>query len=169
MTPDQFTGQGYIESILQKTFSFPISVFASSRTDKGVHAREQKFTFHLPFFLTNKKLFGILKKRLEEYVLVKKVEKVGVNFHPPYNVVEYNLPLETTKLDKILQLFRGQHDFFNYCYCRYQDREKTNTVRQIDSIRINCYEGKQTIFDLKKRLTNEGKYKNLAPPSGLYL
>ncbi|CAG8467265.1 387_t:CDS:2 [Gigaspora margarita] len=85
--PGQLTGQGYIENTLQEIFSFSIRVFASGRTDKGVHAREQKFTFLLPFFLTNKKLFSILKKRLEEYFLVKNVERVNSNFHPLYNVV----------------------------------------------------------------------------------
>jgi len=55
---------------------------ASSRTDKGVHAREQKFTLRLPFFLPKKRLRHILTTKLHDYVVVKKVEKVDKNFHP---------------------------------------------------------------------------------------
>jgi tRNA pseudouridine38-40 synthase len=101
-----------------------------------------------------------------------------------------------------LQLFRGQHDFFNFCYCRRKDQEKTNTVKNINEIKIwkrkkivvisiiapnflryqiraligeviNCYEGKQTLENLRAKLTDTTnpfyKYKNIAPAAGLYL
>jgi len=106
---------------------------------------------------SEKKLFILLKKVLGKYVLVKKVKKVDDNFHPIRQVAskeyryfintgkfdifqkkyrwEYNLPLETKKLNHILQIFRGQHNFFNYSYCRWQEREKTNTERKITSLK----------------------------------
>ena len=42
--PAKFTVQGYIEEILSKVFQKKISILAASRTDKGVHALDQKFT-----------------------------------------------------------------------------------------------------------------------------
>lgn len=51
-------------------------------------------------------------------------------------------------------------------FLRYQ-------IRAIIGEAINCYEGKQSIDNLKEKLTNFNqknyKYKNIAPPSGLYL
>jgi len=222
--PHKFTVQGYIETVLSKVFQKKINILATSRTDKGVHAREQKFTLRLSLLFPPEKLFGLLKKALGKYILVKKVQKVDNNFHPLRNVFskeyryfintkkvniwqkkyhwEYNLPLAVKKLNEILQFFQGRHNFFNYSYCRWQEREKVNTEREIASLKcwkrkniivisiiaksflryqiraiigevINCYEGKQTVNDLKAKLVNYNKknykYKNIAPASGLYL
>lgn len=222
--PNKFTVQGYIENILGKIFQQKINILATSRTDKGVHARNQNFTLRIPLNFSKERLLDLLRKALVKYVLVKKVKKVDNNFHPIRHVVnkeyryfintgkynifqrkyswEYNLPLETKKLNNILQIFQGKHNFFNYSHCRWKDKEKTDTIRAIISLKvrkkeniviisiiarsflryqiramigeaINCYEGKQTIEDLKEKLhkfdEKNYKYKNVAPASGLYL
>ena len=153
----EFTIQGCIEAILSKVFKQKISILAASRTDKGVHAREQNFVLRLNLNFPEKKLFNLLSKVLNQYVLVKKTKKVGSNFHPIRNVAskeyryfintgkvnvfqkkyrwEYNLPLDIKKLNDILQVFQGQHNFFNYSYCRWQDREKVKTERKITSLK----------------------------------
>ena len=201
--PNQFTVQGYIEDILSKIFQQKISILATSRTDKGVHAHNQNFTLRLPLKFSRERLFNLLKKALSKYVLVKKVKKVDSNFHPIRNVVkkeyryfistgsynvfqkkyfwEYNLLLETKKLNDILQVFQGKHNFFNYSHCCWKDKEKIDTVREIVSLKakkkgnitiisiiarsflryqiramigevINCYERKQTMENLKEKL-----------------
>ena len=183
--PNEFTIQGCIETILSKVFQKKISILAASRTDKGVHAREQKFTLRIDLDFSEKKLFILLKKVLGKYVLVKKVKKVDDIFQKKYRW-EFNFSLETKKLNHILQIFQGQHNFFNYSYCCWQEREKTNTERKITSLKswkrksivvisiiaksflryqiraiigevINCYEGKQNIKDLQAKLTNFAK------------
>ena len=66
--PQQLTVQGYIEEALNKVFKASqisqkkINILAASRTDKGVHALDQKFTFRLPFFLSYQQLKQILAK-----------------------------------------------------------------------------------------------------------
>ena len=60
---------------------------ATSRTDKGVHAREQKFTLRLNLNFSEKKLLVLLKKVLSEHISVKKVKKVDSNFHPIHSVL----------------------------------------------------------------------------------
>lgn len=234
--PRVFTAQGYIENILSKIFSRKINILAASRTDKGVHALNQKFTLRLDFFLASQKLKLILVKSLKEYIIVKNVQQVKANFHPiksvtkkeyryyintgEYNLFakkygwEYNLPLDTKKFNSILTVFQGKHDFFNFSYCRQKDRAKTLTVRAIEKIRcwkkkndgfsrwrtknssdlltisiiarsflryqiraiigesVECYEAKQTIQQLKRKLIfseQKSKYKFLAPAGGLYL
>jgi tRNA pseudouridine38-40 synthase len=148
---NKFTVQGYIEEVLRKIFQQKISILATSRTDKGVHAREQRFTFRINLPFHNKNLLNILKKALSKHILVKKVEKVDDDFHPIRNVInkeyryfvnvgkinifqkkyrwEYNLPLEVKNLNHILQIFQGKHIFFNYCYCRWQERESNYWTR----------------------------------------
>ncbi|CAI2201033.1 4742_t:CDS:2, partial [Funneliformis geosporum] len=135
-----------------------------------VHAREQKFTLRLDLLFSQARLFSLLKKALRKYVLVKKVEKVDDGFHPICQVFnkEYRYFINV-----------GQHNFFNYAYCRWKEREKVNTEREINSLKtiigevISCYEGKQTVNDLKEKLLkfNQAnyKYKNIAPAAGLYL
>lgn len=201
--PQEFTVQGYIENILSKIFQEKTNILATSRTDKGVHACEQNFTLRLSLKFTKEKLFNLLKKTLSEYILVKKVKKINNKFHPIRDVIhkeyryfintgnynifqkkyfwEYNLPLKIPKLSNIFQVFQGKHDFFNYSYCRKKDREKTNTIREIISIRtwkrgniiiisiiaksflryqiramvgevINCYERKQKMEGLREKL-----------------
>jgi len=203
--PKEFTVQGYIEKTLSKTFQTEITILASSRTDKGVHALDQKFTFSLTFLLPLKKIQTILQKALQDFILVKKVQKVANSFHPLKNVIskeyryfistnsydifgkkycwEYNNPLQVSKLNNILKIFQGQHDFFNFAYCRQRNKAKTLTIRTIDYIKakkekelvvikikshgflryqirtiigevINCYQGKQIIKDLQTKLTN---------------
>ena len=215
--PRQFTVQGYIEEALNKIFKVSqisqkkINILAASRTDKGVHALGQKFTFRLPFFISCQQLRQILTKSLREYVLVKSVRQVKKTFHPiksvrkkeyryyinigEYNLFakkycwEYNLPLNTKKLNNILTIFQGKYDFFNFSFCRQKDQNKTFTVRDIEKIRcwknketliisiiarnflryqiraiigesINCYEEKQTLEKLKEKLNSPNK-KNL--------
>lgn len=86
--PNKFTVQGYIENILSKVFQQKINILATSRTDKGVHAREQNFTLRLVRDFSREKLLNLLKKTLSEYVLVKKIKKVDNNFHPLRSVVD---------------------------------------------------------------------------------
>ena len=99
--PNKFTVQGCVETILSKIFRQKISILAASRTDKGVHACQQKFTLRLTLFLPQEKLFKLLKKSLGKYVLVKKIEKVNDSFHPIRNVIskEYRYFINTGKLN----------------------------------------------------------------------
>jgi tRNA pseudouridine38-40 synthase len=206
--PAKFTVQGYIEEILSKVFQKKISILAASRTDKGVHALDQKFTLRINLSFSEEKLFDLLKKVLGKYVLIKKVKKVDSNFHPIRQVIkkeyryfinvgksnifqkkyrwEYNSPLEIKKLNNILRTFQGRHNFFNYSYCRWQERGKLNTEREINLLKgqkrgntivirivgkgflryqiraiigevISCYEEKENIIDLKEKLINFNK------------
>jgi len=206
--PNKFTAQGFIENTLRKIFQQKISILATSRTDKGVHAYNQNFTLRIPLNFSREKLLTLLKKSLKQYFLVKRVRKVSSVFHPIRDVVkkeyryfintgdydifqknycwEYNLPLETKKLNEILELFVGKRNFFNYSHYRWKDKEEIDTVREILSLKawkkrntviistiaksflryqiramigevINCYEGKQTVKSLKEKLLNFDK------------
>lgn len=164
--PQQFTVQGCIEKVLSKIFQQKISILAASRTDKGVHALDQKFTFRLSLPFSPQRLEQILTKSLKKYVTVKKVYQVKNSLHPIKNVIkkeyryyintgeynhfaqkyrwEYNSPLSTKKLNNILNVFQGEHDFFNFSHCRQKDRTKIKTVRTIEKIR--CWKRKNILI-----------------------
>lgn len=207
--PNKFTAQGYIEDVLNKIFLQRFNILAGSRTDKGVHALDQKFILRFNnLFFSPKKLFNLLNRILKPYILVKKVTKVDNNFHPLRNVFEkeyryfintgkynifqkkycweYNLTIKVSKLNKILQVFCGKHNFFNYCHRRWIENAKENNTREIILLKswkkqnivvisivakgflryqvraiigeaISCYRGKQTITDLQQKLINSNE------------
>jgi len=85
-----------------------INILAVSRTDKGVHALDQKFTFRLPFFLSCQQLKQILAKSLREYVLVKSVRQVKKTFHPIKSV---------RKKEYRYYINAGEYNLFAKKYC----------------------------------------------------
>ncbi|CAI2187699.1 5092_t:CDS:1, partial [Funneliformis geosporum] len=80
----------------------------ASRTDKGVHARGQKFTLRLDLLFSQARLFSLLKKVLSKYVLVKKVQKVEDSFHPIRQVLrkEYRYFINVGKYDIFQKNYR---------------------------------------------------------------
>lgn len=170
--PKIFTVQGFIEEKISSIFNSKISILSSSRTDKGVHAIDQKFVFKTSLNLSNEKLKKILNRSLRKFVDVKNVKKVTSNFHPIYNVLskeyryyintgEYNIflkkycwnfnkPINIIKLREILSIFEGHHNFFNFSYCRKKDKEKKNTFRKIEKISVSKRESLIVIRVLAK-------------------
>ncbi|NLK12460.1 MAG: tRNA pseudouridine(38-40) synthase TruA [Candidatus Phytoplasma sp.] len=74
-----------IQETLEKAFknmtSFPIETFASSRTDRGVHAEHQVVHFETHLKIDEKTWQEALNRRLPEDIRVKKVKKVSPDFH----------------------------------------------------------------------------------------
>jgi tRNA pseudouridine38-40 synthase len=123
--PQQITIQGCIEKILFKIFQQKVNILATSRTDKGVHALDQKFTFRLNLSLSPQRLEQILTNSLKKYVAVKKIYQIKTPFHPIKDVLrkEYRYYINT-----------GEYNhFFNFSHVRQKD--KISTVRTIEKIR----------------------------------
>lgn len=155
---DLFTVQGFIEKRLSSIFNSNIRILSSSRTDKGVHALDQKFTFKTNLKFSNFKLKNILKKSLKDFVFVKSVKKVKKEFHPINDVIfkeyryfinigesniflknyswNYNSFIDVKKLRKILNVFQGYHNFFNFSFCRERNKEIKDSYRKIDKISV---------------------------------
>ncbi|WNE41518.1 MAG: tRNA pseudouridine synthase A [Mycoplasmataceae bacterium] len=156
--PNFFTVQGFIEKRLSSIFDSNIRILSSSRTDKGVHALDQKFTFKTNLIFSNFKLKSILRKTLKDFVYVKSVKKVKKEFHPINDVIfkeyryfinigenniflknyswNYNSFIDVKKLRRILNVFQGYHNFFNFSFCRERNKEIKNSCREIDKISI---------------------------------
>ena len=159
---DKNTIQQKVEDALSTIFKTKIEIYASGRTDKGVHAIAQPFHFESDIKIP----FSNLKKALNEIlpldIKIKKVSKAKDDFHARYSKIkkiyvykiknsdiidpfdsryvtyvkekiDYDLLLEASKL------FIGEHDFRNFT---------TNKASEVDSF-------VKKIFDVKvKRSTN---------------
>ncbi len=58
-------------------------IVGGSRTDKGVHALDQCFTFHAPDHLESQYLLNLLNHHLPASIRVHSVSQVGGDFHLP--------------------------------------------------------------------------------------
>lgn len=75
------TVQGKVEAVLNKCFERPVDLQGASRTDAGVHAREQIASFKQKTRLHPKEIAAYLRAYLPEDISVKNVEEVDADFH----------------------------------------------------------------------------------------
>lgn len=77
--------QEVIEDSLCKFFGEKITLFASGRTDKGVHAIAQTAHFDANKYIEENKLPHAINNLLPLDIRIKKAEKVNNDFHARYN------------------------------------------------------------------------------------
>lgn len=130
--PNKNTIQDNIESNLSKIFNTKIMISASGRTDKGVHALNQKAHFDAKEIDVNK-LKNSLNKLINDDIYIKNIRIVDNDFHARFNVIEkeyiyrinlgeynpldrnyiyqYNSKLDISKMKKASKYFIGTHNF----------------------------------------------------------
>ena len=145
-----------LEFALEKMTKEKIRITGAGRTDKGVHALGQVFHFECNLKISEEGLKRGINSHLPEDIHIIEIKKVDESFHARYdakskiyrykiNVNEYN-PLEVNyvyqlnreldinKMIKAATMFKGEHDFYNFC--GYQENIDKNFVRIINSIEI---------------------------------
>jgi len=140
-----------LQQTLEKILQEPIKIQAASRTDSGVHAREQVCNFfakdtdlHI--------LYGSLRSLLPKDIAPLKLEKMPVEFHPTLHAKgkEYHyyicnlptqvpfhrefswhvpLPLDLQTMHLAALKIEGRHDFSAFSNTSYED--PTRLVRKI--------------------------------------
>lgn len=130
------TVEGEINKILKAIFQIEITIDGSSRTDTGVHAYDQLFTFSLPFLLDEKEMLAILNQHFNRDIKIKNVKIVpnyydlrkyveykeyryyiNTGSHNPFKInyqCQYGKKISVRKLKKALQEFFGSHYFYNF-------------------------------------------------------
>lgn len=158
------TVEGEINKILKAIFQIEVSVEGASRTDTGVHAEDQIFTFTLPFTMEVTNLTTILQQHFTRDIKIKEVAIVpnrydlrkqvkykqyryyiNVGEHNPFKLnyqLQYGRTLSAKKLKKALKLFKGRNYFFNLSGLSKGDVK--SPYRIIDKIRV--YQWKQQII-----------------------
>lgn len=148
--PNKNTIQDNIECNLSKIFNNKITINASGRTDKGVHAVNQKAHFDAKEIDIDK-LKKSVNKLINDDIYIRKIEKVNDGFHARFNVREkeyayyinlgdynpiernyiyqYNKELDIKKMKKASKYFIGKHNF----------KSLTKTSKDIDSYERKIY------------------------------
>jgi tRNA pseudouridine38-40 synthase len=171
------TIQGLIEKKLSFIFHQEICILGASRTDKGVHAHGQLFILKssinlnlIKFKKTFNKIFQLdsiyclsifkFKKQVnvfkniyqKQYIYLINTNKTFNLFEKNY-VFQYNKPIDKNKFQSIINIFQGQHNFFNFSGLK--ESENINSVRKIDQFIISKNKG---ILSIKIRAKSFIRY-----------
>lgn len=142
--------QEEVEKVLSTILNTPTKVYASGRTDKGVHAFRQAMHFDSKEIKDIGKFVYSLNSLLPEDIHVARMKQVPDTFEARYsvksktyeyliNVGEYDVfrrnhiyqflrPLDVEKMKDCLEVFIGEHIFQNFTS---KDKDKSNFVRTI--------------------------------------
>lgn len=149
------TVQGKVEAVLNKCFERPVDLQGASRTDAGVHAREQIASFKQKTRLHPKEIADYLRAYLPEDISVKNVEEVDADFHARFKATgktyvyqiwngEILDPFQrkyvwhqTTRLDikameTAAQALLGLHDFTTFTNAKSKKKSMERTITNIE-------------------------------------
>src|SRR5699024_1611572 len=136
--PKKRTVHGELERALKKMHKgSQVRIYASGRTDTGVHAKEQVIHFTSPFSLPEENWKKALNTLLPNDLYVQKAEIVPLSFHARYDAVEkeyryfvlnakevdvfqqnyvYQFPysLDIACIQEACSYFKGKHDFTTF-------------------------------------------------------
>lgn len=152
---DKRTVQNEIQVALKKLYQKDIKISSSGRTDKGVHALGQVFSYDVDKEIDCYKIKKALNTYLPDDVSVVSVTTASDDFHArgsakskeyvyrinvgTFNPIErkycyqYGYPLDISKLKKAAKVFIGTHNFKNFCT---NDEENKSYIRTINKIKI---------------------------------
>jgi len=148
---DAITIQGELENALTKiNDNKEVSVVASGRTDRGVHALNQCAHFDLSINITCDKLKMALNSILPNDIYIKEVCEMDDSFHARFNVkskeyiykinlgeynplecnyvYQYNNALNIDEMKKAIKIFEGEHNFKSFAAAADQ---RESYVREI--------------------------------------
>ncbi len=151
----QNTIQKRFENVLSKMCGKGVEIFASGRTDAGVHADEQIANFKCDTLMAESEMLDYINKYLPADIRVTSLEEVDVRFHSRLNAVSktYEYTIATQKPDVFVRkyvffadkkpdvekmreaasLLEGKHDFKGFSSV---GRTKKSTVRTVNFIEI---------------------------------
>lgn len=160
------TIQGKFEKILFEMTGQETEIFASGRTDTGVHAKYQVANFKIETDKTDNEILEYINKYLPKDIAVISIEQVDIRFHSRLNaksktylyrinnskisnVFEKNFVFQEEKnldLNKMIDAsknFLGEKDFFAFSSGK---KTKKSTVRKIYDISIIKEDGEIKIY-----------------------
>ena len=165
--PKHRTVQGTLEQALQKLTGKETKVFASGRTDAGVHARKQVCNFHTDSRIPIEKWPVAINTLLPEDLVVYSAVEVAEGFHSRYDVERktyrytiyndkyvdlfrrrfvwhypYTLNIESMQLAS--QYFLGEHDFTSFSSSKTNIESKVRTIYEFQLRQ----EGKEIIIQV---------------------
>lgn len=131
--PGKLTVQGELERVLSSIAKKEVLIKGAGRTDRGVHARDQKAHFDMDVDIPVDRLKRAMNSMLDESIYVNFAKKVNDNFHARFEVkrkvyvykinlgeydpitnsyvYNYNRKLNISKMKKASKYLIGIHSF----------------------------------------------------------
>jgi len=147
---DVETIQGELESKLSQIFNQEINIFASGRTDAGVHAVKQSFHFDVNKEFDIQKVTYSLNRMLPNDIKILELKVVDDNFHARFSAKSktyvykiwldikdpfekdqkyvYPFKIDMDLLKETIALFKGEHNFKNFTS---KEEDEDNYVRKV--------------------------------------
>ena len=152
--PHRRTVQSELEKALQALFQCPCPVIGASRTDTGVHARQQAAVFSVHRIMDTRRIAHALNYHLPDDIAVTSVQQVPSTFNPRYMAVkktyEYRIwnheirpvidrqslwhipqPLSISRMRRAANKLLGTHDFSSFCGSQGMQKDKMVTINSI--------------------------------------
>lgn len=153
--PNKRTVQRELEAALAKIHKDnEVKVFASGRTDAGVHAKGQVIHFDSPLLISADRWEAALNACLPRDISVFSVEKVSESFHARFSAVgkeyryflylsakrdpfrrnyayQYPFPLDLEAMKAAGRYLLGTHDFTSFCSAKTEVEDKIRTISEI--------------------------------------
>lgn len=166
--------QQTIEDSLSRIYQQKINIIGSGRTDAGVHAIHQYFSFcEQKVILKPNKLIKALNSQLPNSIRINKIKTIVNSFNARYDaksktylyvinigkfnlfknkyLLNYNKPIDLVLWKKAIKLFIGNHDFLSF-----SKSELSNTKRTISDIKIV-----KSKYIIKVYITGNGFLRNM--------
>lgn len=179
--PGKLNIQGEIERAIQEVTGEEVELYASGRTDAGVHSFGQTANFKIENLIPIEKIPLALNSKLKKTIVIKSAEEVEENFHARFsckgkkyryvinnsicgsaifNGLEYHMPiqLDVEKMKKASQYLIGEHDFKAFKSSGTSSKSSVRTIYNIEikqeKERINIeYIGNGFLYNMVRILT----------------
>lgn len=155
--------QGTVEAVLSQICGENVQIHGAGRTDAGVHALAQSFSFDTKSNLPIDQIVYAANRLLPEDILLSSLQEVGPSFDARHSLsgktYEYRFSygqkdpfqvglltqlqrpdFDVASFKKCLSCFEGTHDFSNLTT---KKEDKENFVRTIDAILVDLDETKK--------------------------
>ncbi len=155
------TVQGKVEAVLSKALETPIQITGASRTDAGVHARDQVAVFKTNEILECHTFLLKVNQHLPEDIEITELSPCKDRFHPRYNatgkIYVYQIwngvkadpferhyftvvpqALDIERMKAAAQVFIGSHDFTTFTTAKAKKKSMVREIKRIDIKRADA-------------------------------
>ncbi len=149
--PTKLNIQGEIEQAIKEITGETVELYASGRTDAGVHSFGQVANFKTNSDIEIEKIPYALNSKLKKSIVIKSAEEVDERFHARYNCkgkkyryiinnsthgsaiyrdLEYHFPqkLDINKMKEAIKYFEGEHDFKGFRSSGTSSKDSVRTI-----------------------------------------
>ena len=156
--PTKLNIQGEIEKAIEEITGEKVELYASGRTDSGVHSLGQVANFKTNSNIEIEKIPYAINSKLKKSIVIKSAEEVDLNFHARYNCkrkkyryiinnsqqgtaiyrdLEYHVPqkLDVDKMEKAIKYFEGEHDFSGFKASGTSSKSSVRTIYSAEIIK----------------------------------